>query len=121
MFSPSRGSRRIEELELNGVSFDIEYEGLAQICFKCGCYGHLIEECGIGKDREEAMEGVTGLLTMNGAQSEPFGPWMIASNGRRQRQIGSNGEVIKGEAVTTMTVRDTPKTSAAQEGSRFRL
>ncbi|KAE8713139.1 hypothetical protein F3Y22_tig00110214pilonHSYRG00049 [Hibiscus syriacus] len=79
----------------------IEYEGLQQICFKCGTYGHAKEPCQINQE-EEHMEtsntdnGVEEQSNTEIRKDNPFGPWMVVQprgrNNRNQRYQIKNKE-----------------------------
>ncbi|KAL4353660.1 hypothetical protein GQ457_06G023040 [Hibiscus cannabinus] len=84
----------------------LEYEGLHNICFQCGLYGHSKEMCGVSS-------GEQGSLVTRGGHSFPFsgdkrhavtteelyGPWMVAGDRKRlpRKQIASD----KGMNLTT--------------------
>ncbi|XP_027184123.1 uncharacterized protein LOC113782432 [Coffea eugenioides] len=61
----------------------IEYEGLHQICFNCGQYGHIAEHC---KSKNQGLEPGEEAVTRGpeyaskekeneGTENQPFGPW----------------------------------------------
>lgn len=65
-------------IKINGKAFNVEYECLSQICFNCGLYDHLTDECGAQKDCDMAHN-----FTKEPSKPTlptPFGPWMIATN-----------------------------------------
>ncbi|CAN1187237.1 hypothetical protein LINPERHAP2_LOCUS38612 [Linum perenne] len=75
----------------------IEYEGLHTICYSCGCFGHVQDQC--QKKAEEAPVEVPGDVFVNpifqnsGIEDprpeveEDFGPWMKVSRaGRRSKK-----------------------------------
>lgn len=81
----------VSRIQLNGQLFEVEYEGLNLICFKCGKYGHKTEDCG---KKGECVEGDTKEAEGSGVENrqlEAFGPWMIASNSRRKRVVQQYG------------------------------
>lgn len=59
----------------------VEYEGLPKICFKCGCHGHIMENCGTTRSDKSAANSVVGDkgpdTTTRGSVENPFGPWML--------------------------------------------
>ncbi|KAL4280672.1 hypothetical protein GQ457_03G026900 [Hibiscus cannabinus] len=57
---------------INGHRQDIEYEGLPEICFRCGKYGHAKEVCGITPPTGTGVAEVT--VTRN--PEDLYGPWM---------------------------------------------
>ncbi|KAL4340504.1 hypothetical protein GQ457_08G008970 [Hibiscus cannabinus] len=62
----------------------LEYEGLQNICYGCGVYGHSQEECTVGRvvpNTEREISRVVGpRLEADGSLSERYGPWMVAAN-----------------------------------------
>ncbi|CAN1127159.1 hypothetical protein LINPERHAP2_LOCUS3861 [Linum perenne] len=75
----------------------VEYEGLHTICYTCGCYGHVQENCQEVVD--DAMLGDTEGMRVNPVfqpnafeeirpeVEEDFGPWMkVARSGRKGRK-----------------------------------
>ncbi|KAL4386741.1 hypothetical protein GQ457_09G028410 [Hibiscus cannabinus] len=66
----------------------LEYEGLQNICYGCGVYGHSQEECTVGRvvpNTEREISRVVGpRLEADGSLSERYGPWMVAANRRRR-------------------------------------
>ncbi|KAK8511484.1 hypothetical protein V6N13_024117 [Hibiscus sabdariffa] len=66
----------------------LEYEGLQNICYGCGVYGHSQEECTVGRvdpNAERETSRVVGpRLEVDGSLSERYGPWMVAANRRRR-------------------------------------
>ncbi|KAK9004594.1 hypothetical protein V6N11_042058 [Hibiscus sabdariffa] len=86
-----------------------EYEGLQQICFHCGLYGHAKESCGklaaSGSDvrRDESAQAKADRTT------KLYGSWMLVTNNRRRNlssKAGSKGARTGG---------------AVNEGSRFAI
>lgn len=85
-----------------GIPTAVEYEGLYQICFDCGQYGHTAEACGRHAGMADA-EALTSSATDSDVLPEesgrnPYGPWMMATY-RTRRRIGS------GQHVNTPDVR----------------
>lgn len=48
----------------------VEYEGLPKICFKCGCHGHKMGQCGVGEltDNRNKWGGSSETNRKNGIQ-----------------------------------------------------
>ncbi|XP_039064444.1 uncharacterized protein LOC120209523 [Hibiscus syriacus] len=65
-------------LKIDGFWKKIEYEGLQQICFQCGVYGHSKENCGSvkGNTRQEGLvnEHSAVLDKSLGSEETGFGP-----------------------------------------------
>ncbi|KAL4280940.1 hypothetical protein GQ457_03G011290 [Hibiscus cannabinus] len=69
----------------------LEYEGLQNICFKCGIYGHSKEVCGQMGEATEAPGTPTNNplpFPINKGKAlstdEMYGPWMIVSDKKRR-------------------------------------
>ncbi|KAM2870174.1 hypothetical protein FF1_017991 [Malus domestica] len=77
-------------VQLNGAWFNLEYEGLPDICFKCEVYGH----------RRVVVLSLLRWLVMflvivDGSVKESvLGPWMIVQTKRRGKKM--SGEVASG-------------------------
>ncbi|KAL4295604.1 hypothetical protein GQ457_12G007870 [Hibiscus cannabinus] len=65
---------------IDGYRQDVEYEGLPNICFKCGKFGHSKEQC----SGDKPVEGDKGEVSMQRDPSELYGPWMQVANRRRR-------------------------------------
>ncbi|KAJ4833381.1 hypothetical protein Tsubulata_032955 [Turnera subulata] len=67
------------------------YEGLHNICFECGKFGHMRDRCpdAIRDDLVEEIEDRVNDLPQEEVIStevlDPYGPWMIAQKNRRKR------------------------------------
>ncbi|KAL4308369.1 hypothetical protein GQ457_01G026590 [Hibiscus cannabinus] len=68
---------------IDGHRQDIEYEGLLEICFRCGKYGHAKEVCGITPPTGTSVEEV--IEPRN--PEDLYGPWMQVS--QRRRRLGN--------------------------------
>lgn len=92
---------------LNGKLFDVEYEGLNSICFKCGRYGHSVMECESTGEQSRDAGGELTETRRDNLRTEPFGPWMIASNRRSRKNVGSRSDIgrVGGNTVTDMNGR----------------
>ncbi|KAL4332409.1 hypothetical protein GQ457_07G003100 [Hibiscus cannabinus] len=89
----------------------LEYEGLQNICYGCGVYGHSQEDCTVGRvdpsDERETSRVVGPWLEADGSLSDRFGPWMVAASRRRRYTVPN--DVAMG-----------PRTAKGhQSGSRF--
>lgn len=79
----------VPSLCLDGQKQQIEYEGLHQIYFMCGQYGHRMEGCywysevdkaGKIEGKQNSNAGASGSPTEEGY----YGPWMLPNRGRRR-------------------------------------
>ncbi|XP_019170993.1 PREDICTED: uncharacterized protein LOC109166497 [Ipomoea nil] len=83
---------------LNSEEWPIEYQGIHQICFKCGIYGHRIEMCGkdqtgttINGTPSGTAEAQPGLERPIQKPKEKYGAWMLVTrNNRRNQQKSQN-------------------------------
>ncbi|KAL4303128.1 hypothetical protein GQ457_10G006190 [Hibiscus cannabinus] len=71
---------------IDGSRQDIGYEGLPEICYKCGKFGHSKEKC--GTENSKAM--LKQALVEHRDPSELYGPWM------GKTQLGAQGLVRSG-------------------------
>ncbi|KAL4359576.1 hypothetical protein AHAS_Ahas08G0091200 [Arachis hypogaea] len=100
-----------------GCELHLEYEGLYQICFSCGKYGHRSEQCmdndamngdpmednrsgenpqgevpdgKVGNENGNATEPQDQRNHSNGKSNPDFGPWMMVQryNNRKKPQVG---------------------------------
>ncbi|PKI60528.1 hypothetical protein CRG98_019004 [Punica granatum] len=123
------------EIEINGRSFPIEYEGLHLIGFHCERFGHRKENCSELKwvgdgvcpgdaNQMESVEGdeaakesapaVTGDAETGEAKAT-FGPWMIVQGmGRKSRAQAGQGE-------HSMAHNSEPAENDHRGGSRFEI
>ncbi|KAK9042856.1 hypothetical protein V6N11_071211 [Hibiscus sabdariffa] len=80
------GKPLISKILINERLQLVEYESLPIICFKCGRYGHLLENCRDFESKlqlEEPMEAP--VIPEQVKPASPFGPWMVVE--RRQRRL----------------------------------
>ncbi|KAL4378484.1 hypothetical protein GQ457_02G025250 [Hibiscus cannabinus] len=91
---------------IDGFVQKLEYEGLNQICFSCGVYGHSMEGCrgleertrDVHTSREPAaVDDRTPSFSSKGA--ELFGPWMVVENRRRRTKTSSVSDNYAGLAA----------------------
>ncbi|KAL4279846.1 hypothetical protein GQ457_03G007300 [Hibiscus cannabinus] len=95
----------VSGIVIDGHRQDIEYEGLSEICFKCGRFGHSKEMC-------EGEKSDMSLKVAQGVQrdpTEPYGPWMQVVNRHRR----------PGTAVQLQNRDPRAGPSMAPGGSRF--
>ncbi|KAL4303172.1 hypothetical protein GQ457_10G004290 [Hibiscus cannabinus] len=96
----------VSGIVIDGTRQDIEYEGLPDICFSCGKYGHSKDLCG-----KEAVGSTNSEVETGRDPKELFGPWMQVTN--RRRRIPSNR---KSGAVTDPVIH-----VPTSKGSRFAI
>ncbi|KAK8519553.1 hypothetical protein V6N12_025588 [Hibiscus sabdariffa] len=85
----------------------LEYEGLNQLCFKCGIYGHSQEFCSpTDKTKEDPPRDPVEPANIDSDNAKLYGPWMVANS---QRRMG------RGRLVTNRT----DATGMMNSGSRF--
>ncbi|XP_039036080.1 uncharacterized protein LOC120172767 [Hibiscus syriacus] len=101
---------------IDGFIQNTEYEGLQQICFQCGVYGHSKENCRITRENEDStrQEGIprTNQPTDNRMvkdKQDTFGPWMVLKPRRRRPRKEDKPNKKKNDETKT------------NSGSRFRL
>ncbi|KAL4304236.1 hypothetical protein GQ457_10G006470 [Hibiscus cannabinus] len=99
---------------IDGPVQKLEYEGLNNICFGCGIYGHAKENCTRTSTREIRPEvDKSGRVVVGeneptpGKDSPLYGSWMVMDNRRRQ------SNVIQARNTVTMTRQEQGR------GSRF--
>ncbi|XP_038998451.1 protein RST1-like [Hibiscus syriacus] len=77
----------------------IKYEGLENICFHCGVYGHSQNLCGFrqqsGMEKSaESSEGQVQMPNESGCKEDLFGPWMVAPSHKRRPRKSSNTDQV---------------------------
>ncbi|CAL9017859.1 unnamed protein product, partial [Prunus brigantina] len=87
-------------VQINQNWYNIEYEGLPDICYLCGMYGHKREHCSLKEQRVEALGEehpvVGGQVNLGSGSMEPIqvdtdldhslrGPWMNVAPRRRPK------------------------------------
>ncbi|KAF2301984.1 hypothetical protein GH714_031138 [Hevea brasiliensis] len=98
----------LAKFDIEGRVQNVEYKGLYNICFSCGCFRQNKDSCpGRIPSSHDAMpvEGSVQAGSHDGGQSskvmeEEFGEWMIAPTRRRrpkqskeaEKRLGSNGD-----------------------------
>ncbi|CAL2260059.1 unnamed protein product [Prunus armeniaca] len=90
-------------VQINQIWYNIEYEGLLEICYNCGLYGHKRENCLLNaksnpdKARSSQDDEVLGDDTAMSKKDNFInkgglrGPWMNVPP-RRRPKVGSNGD-----------------------------
>nr|KYP37853.1 Transposon TX1 uncharacterized [Cajanus cajan] len=99
---------------LNGVWYNVEYEGLHLLCSSCGCYGHVLRNCPHAARSESMATGVgeketteqpprvpthsEGSAAQTGEKSDPHvkggiapdphGDWMIVKRRNQKHNFG---------------------------------
>ncbi|MFQ6633544.1 hypothetical protein Gotur_010992 [Gossypium turneri] len=72
------GRLLVSKILINGSPQRIEYENLLVVCFKCGCYGHIKENCrsvtycSEAKEKGETLEQTSSTSMM--AKDGDYGP-----------------------------------------------
>ncbi|CAL2271910.1 unnamed protein product [Prunus armeniaca] len=90
-------------VQINHVWYNIEYEGLPEICYTCGFYGHKKESCELNKNTSAekvgegsgigAEESVGDDIVMEKEDDVENlrGPWMIVQNRRKPKSGVKDG------------------------------
>ncbi|KAL4388104.1 hypothetical protein GQ457_09G011910 [Hibiscus cannabinus] len=76
----------VSKLVINGRVQIVEYESLPTVCFSCGTYGHVQENCPkLNSNVDSAPSDAAPSTNIpHPAEKEAFGPWMVVD--RRQRR-----------------------------------
>lgn len=81
---------------LSGV-YNVEYEGLHLVCFKCGRFGHRRDECPLEADQrtmavtsqdgepQNAAAVVPRRAVTELREGDTFGPWMLVQRKTRNK------------------------------------
>ncbi|CAL1393638.1 unnamed protein product [Linum trigynum] len=104
----------LSKYKVEGVEYEIKYEGLENICFECGTYGHSKTSCPKlhGSD-QPIKDPVDPVQTQGRKHEEPYGEWMIAK--RRDRRPKRGMEQVK----TGAAGQPNGVGNLARSGSRF--
>ncbi|KAL4323145.1 hypothetical protein GQ457_11G004460 [Hibiscus cannabinus] len=76
-------------VSIDGHLQKLEYEGLHQICFHCGTYGHSKETCGVLLGADPSTGHDLGPEIKKPSENDLYGPWMTVDT-RRRRNISYN-------------------------------
>ncbi|KAL4303954.1 hypothetical protein GQ457_10G016280 [Hibiscus cannabinus] len=81
-------------VDYNTTDGKLEYEGLHNICFDCGVYGHSKDCCPLSKKVDEVVTeaGVDKQSDALISESNLYGPWMVVDNRRRRPSISMHGD-----------------------------
>ncbi|XP_061342218.1 uncharacterized protein LOC133288478 [Gastrolobium bilobum] len=84
------GKSLLSKFKIGNKIYQVGYEGIHLICFKCGVYGHRQDQCGgellpkKGNQMEEEPKGQTNMEEKSGGttkenckEEEAFGSWMV--------------------------------------------
>lgn len=77
----------LPSVTIYGYRQPVEYEGLHQICFKCGQYGHKLELCTAVTELPSTDPSTASSShgPSNPGGESSYGPWMLPNRGRRWR------------------------------------
>ncbi|KAL4302839.1 hypothetical protein GQ457_10G020830 [Hibiscus cannabinus] len=74
-------------IEIDGKVQKLEYEGLNQICFGCGVYGHSKDNCARNNSTtplSDVMPVAKDLPVSEPTAATPYGSWMVVDTRRRR-------------------------------------
>ncbi|CAL1393045.1 unnamed protein product [Linum trigynum] len=101
--------------KVEGIEYEIKYEGLDNICFECGTYGHSKLACPTLHVHEQQNMGSTEEQKAETRRhDEPYGDWMVAKR-RDRRPVKRTTTGQAGSALTKATSAE-PRHGT---GSRF--
>lgn len=76
-------------IRIGGCLQKVEYEGLSQVCFKCGKITHKQASCDFEQNGKNTVEvdlsrtaGVRGNVNK---ENEGFGPWLLAEDRKKKK------------------------------------
>ncbi|KAK5794435.1 hypothetical protein PVK06_035661 [Gossypium arboreum] len=100
------GRPLISKILINGNPQRIEYENLCMVCFKCGRYGHIKENCSSNTNPPE-LKGDGELMEQTFSPSvaagvEEYGPWMLVERRSRHSTLdrSKKGNISKSENIS---------------------
>lgn len=88
----------VSKLIIEGKLQMVEYEGIRNICYHCGRYGHSKEDCLERKEKERLKESLVEFISKDGSVYDKevsmevpskYGPWMVVN--RRNNKGKNNG------------------------------
>ncbi|KAI9124795.1 hypothetical protein K1719_004122 [Acacia pycnantha] len=127
-------------IKVDGRSFYMEYEGLPQICFKCGKYGHLKERCGditqqgvsdrthghapmVAPTSELQTTSPEDGVAGSGGEGSQYGSWMIVKYPKRsntqyrgKRRIWGDQRLMADQGLITGLPRSKPNSHGVKSG-----
>lgn len=120
---------------LRGIDYHIQYEGLQDICFSCGKFGHRAIHCtpcaktdehhGQSEENKEANGTTATEPSKEGVEGgkSGLGPWMVAQRTRRRPAKNMKGNSVNGSSTAESgEIRADPKSKAdvtAKKGVYF--
>lgn len=118
----------VSTLEIEGKRQLVEYEGLPTICFSCGMYGHLKENCdrakGRGNEERGQVSAKEGVEVGDGSGrkegKDAFGPWMHVSRRNGKQPVPHETRKVAARPNLDQTlVRPKQVPNSSHKGSRF--
>lgn len=78
-------------LNVMGLRQEVEYEGLYRVCYKCGQFGHQMDQCPTTTNQnvEGKVTSGAGMHKESPARStpeNPFGPWLMPAHVRKRME-----------------------------------
>ncbi|CAI0434844.1 unnamed protein product [Linum tenue] len=75
----------LSKYNVEGVEYELQYEGLSNVCFECGSYGHQKSHCPtLHSEEPDTPQPRTEATHVAPHHAENYGEWMIAK--RRERR-----------------------------------
>lgn len=90
----------VAKFEMNGDNYKVEYEGLNQICFHCGRFGHRMDSCPMltdisgGGGTQRSSPAITKHGKQAAQDAEPFGEWMLVKRNHRKGKPASGSKKV---------------------------
>lgn len=91
----------VASYRIRGRKGQFQYEGLQDLCFSCGKYGHREVKCPLTQPKSptsaekgedvEMDRGETSRPTKQSERRGGFGPWMVAQKPRRRQPMAQKG------------------------------